>query len=110
MTISRLISRMHSFLRPGLLSQRWSNVFLGRSQRHLQRDQQWRERGAWVETLEDRTLLTLTAGDVAIIGFQADSPEDFSWVPLVDLSASEEIFFSNAGYRTALDPDQFNAN
>ncbi|MHC4880733.1 MAG: beta strand repeat-containing protein, partial [Planctomycetota bacterium] len=66
----------------------------------------------WTQTerLEDRTLLTLMAGDIAIIGLAGDtSVDEFSWVPLTDLTAGEEIYFSDAGYREALTPDQFDA-
>ncbi|MHC4880736.1 MAG: hypothetical protein ACYTGL_30145 [Planctomycetota bacterium] len=62
------------------------------------------------EKLEDRTLLTLMAGDVAIIGLAGDTAADeFSWVPLTDLAAGEQIYFTDAGYREALTPDQFDS-
>ena len=42
----------------------------------------------------------LAAGDIAILGSSADGPSEFSWVPLVSLSAGEQIYFSDAGYNS----------
>lgn len=40
----------------------------------------------------------LVAGDIAIIGVSADGPDEFSWVPLVNLSGGQVIYFSNVAY------------
>ncbi|MCA9043407.1 MAG: choice-of-anchor D domain-containing protein [Planctomycetaceae bacterium] len=63
------------------------------------------------ETLEDRTLLagaTLSTGDVAILGLQGDGTSEFSWVPLVDLPAGTQLYFTDTGYRASL--SRFNDN
>ncbi|MGF1455969.1 MAG: ExeM/NucH family extracellular endonuclease [Alphaproteobacteria bacterium] len=41
--------------------------------------------------------MTLQAGDIAIIGVQADTPDAFSFVALTDIPAGEEIFFTDNG-------------
>jgi len=43
----------------------------------------------------------LMPGDIAIIGMQNDNTDEFSWVPLVNISAGEVIFFSDAGFNSA---------
>lgn len=43
----------------------------------------------------------LMTGDIAIIGLSGDSTDEFSWVPLVDIAAGEEIYFTDVGYYTA---------
>lgn len=40
----------------------------------------------------------LTAGDIAFLHVNADSPKDFSWVALVDIAAGEEFFFTEDGW------------
>ncbi|MGK7890938.1 MAG: endonuclease/exonuclease/phosphatase family protein, partial [Leptolyngbyaceae cyanobacterium] len=44
---------------------------------------------------------TLSAGDIAIIGFNYDNPDEFAFVPLVDLSAGTEINFTDNGWQAA---------
>ena len=41
---------------------------------------------------------TLTVGDIAIIGFNTDDPDQFLFVPLVDLSAGTQIKFTDNGW------------
>lgn len=41
---------------------------------------------------------TLTAGDIAIIGFNTDDPDQFLFVPLVDLSTGTQIKFTDNGW------------
>ena len=40
---------------------------------------------------------TLEAGDLAIIGFNGDNPDQFSFVLLVDVTANTEITFTDSG-------------
>lgn len=40
----------------------------------------------------------LIAGDVAVVAFQADTPDSFSWVALSDIPASTSIFFTDSSY------------
>ena len=42
---------------------------------------------------------TLTPGDIIIIGLQADTPKTFRFVPLVDLDAGTEIYFTDSGWQ-----------
>jgi len=44
---------------------------------------------------------TLTAGDILIIGFNADDPDEFAFVPLVDLAGSVVINFTDNGWLSA---------
>ena len=44
----------------------------------------------------------LTAGDIVITGYHGDNTDAFSWVPLVDLTAGETIYFSDAGYQSGV--------
>jgi hypothetical protein len=37
-------------------------------------------------------------GDIVIIGLQADGTDRFAWVPLIDLEAGQEIYFTDAGW------------
>ena len=41
--------------------------------------------------------MALVAGDIAIIGVNGDNPDEFTFVALVDISAGEEIFFTDSG-------------
>ncbi|MEB3220005.1 MAG: choice-of-anchor I family protein, partial [Nostocales cyanobacterium 94392] len=41
---------------------------------------------------------TLSAGDIAIIGVNADNPDNFSFVLLVDIEAGTEIRFTDSGW------------
>lgn len=41
---------------------------------------------------------TLTAGDIAIIGFNFDNPDEFAFVPLVNIGAGTEIKFTDNGW------------
>ena len=50
---------------------------------------------------------TLTAGDLAIIGINADNPDDFTFVLLTDIEAGTEIFFTDSG---VLDDGSFRGN
>ncbi|WP_075342548.1 beta strand repeat-containing protein [Tenacibaculum agarivorans] len=40
----------------------------------------------------------LAAGDIAIIGYNTDSPDGFSFITLTDIPASEVIFFTEQGW------------
>ncbi|MDY7021431.1 MAG: endonuclease/exonuclease/phosphatase, partial [Cyanobacteriota bacterium] len=40
---------------------------------------------------------TLSAGDIAIIGVNTDNPDSFNFVPLTDINAGTEIFFTDNG-------------
>lgn len=40
---------------------------------------------------------TLSAGDIAIIHIQCDNPDDFAFVPFVNLAATTEIIFTDCG-------------
>lgn len=47
--------------------------------------------------------MALAAGDIAIVGFDTDAPDTFSFVLLVDVAAGEVISFTdNAWSGTAL--------
>ncbi|WP_299489951.1 choice-of-anchor I family protein [Acaryochloris sp. IP29b_bin.137] len=50
---------------------------------------------------------SLSAGDIAIIGINADNPDDFSFVLLVDIDAGTEIRFTDSG---VLSDGSFRAN
>ncbi|NET03131.1 MAG: endonuclease [Symploca sp. SIO2B6] len=41
---------------------------------------------------------TLTAGDIAIIGFNFDNPDEFAFVPLVNIGTGTEIKFTDNGW------------
>jgi len=43
---------------------------------------------------------TLEAGDLAIIGFNGDNPDQFSFVLLVDVTANTEITFTDSGVKS----------
>ncbi|MEO0824678.1 MAG: ExeM/NucH family extracellular endonuclease [Cyanobacteria bacterium J06642_9] len=43
----------------------------------------------------------LTSGDIAIIGFNFDNPDEFAFVPLVDLETGTEIKFTDNGWFAA---------
>ncbi|BBF93624.1 ExeM/NucH family extracellular endonuclease [Blastochloris tepida] len=44
---------------------------------------------------------TLSAGDIAIIGMNADNPDDFSFVLLTDVTAGTEITFTDSGWKAS---------
>ncbi|MEM6255563.1 MAG: ExeM/NucH family extracellular endonuclease [Cyanobacteria bacterium P01_D01_bin.156] len=44
---------------------------------------------------------TLTAGGIAIVGFNFDNPDEFAFVSLVDLEAGTEINFTDNGWQAA---------
>ena len=44
---------------------------------------------------------TLSAGDIAIIGFNFDNPDEFAFTPLVDIDAGTEINFTDNGWQAA---------
>jgi hypothetical protein len=48
--------------------------------------------------IADRAEAALVPGDIAIIGVNCDNPDEFAWTPLVDLSAGQQVFFSDAGW------------
>ncbi len=50
---------------------------------------------------------TLSAGDIAIVGFNFDNPDEFAFTPLVDIGAGTEINFTDNGWQAA---DTFRAN
>mgnify|MGYP001198042089 CR=1 FL=1 len=50
---------------------------------------------------------TLAAGDLAIIGFNADNPDEFGFVLLVDIEAGTEITFTDSGVKS---DDTFRGN
>jgi len=43
---------------------------------------------------------TLTAGDLAIIGFNGDNPDQFAFVLLVDIESGTEITFTDSGVKS----------
>ena len=43
---------------------------------------------------------TLSAGDIAIIGVNADNPDDFAFLLLVDIEMGTEITFTDSGIKT----------
>ncbi|WP_099239029.1 ExeM/NucH family extracellular endonuclease [Synechococcus sp. BDU 130192] len=47
------------------------------------------------------TATILSAGDIAIIGFNFDNPDEFAFVPLIDLGAGTEINFTDNGWQAA---------
>lgn len=44
---------------------------------------------------------TLSSGDIAIIGFNFDDPDEFAFTPLVDIGAGTEINFTDNGWQAA---------
>jgi len=52
---------------------------------------------------------TLSAGDIAIIGMNADNPDEFTFVALVDIAAGEEIRFTDNGWLSSTTPESFRA-
>jgi hypothetical protein len=50
---------------------------------------------------------TLTAGDLAIIGFNGDNPDQFAFVLLVDIESGTEITFTDSGLKS---DDTFRGN
>lgn len=46
----------------------------------------------------DEADAQLQPGDIAVIGVQSDGTDLFAWVPLVDLSPGQEVFFTDAGW------------
>ncbi|NEP89472.1 MAG: ExeM/NucH family extracellular endonuclease [Okeania sp. SIO2C2] len=44
---------------------------------------------------------TLSSGDIAIIGFNFDNPDEFAFTPLVDIGAGTEINFTDNGWQAA---------
>ena len=53
------------------------------------------------------TQITLEAGDLAIIGFNGDNPDQFTFVLLVDVTANSEITFTGSGLKS---DDTFRGN
>lgn len=37
-------------------------------------------------------------GDIVIVGLQSDGTDRFAWVPLIDLEAGQELYFTDAGW------------
>ena len=50
---------------------------------------------------------TLAAGDLAIIGFNGDNPDQFAFVLLVDIESGTEITFTDSGVKS---DDTFRGN
>ena len=50
---------------------------------------------------------TLEAGDLAIIGFNGDNPDQFAFVLLVDIESGTEITFTDSGLKS---DDTFRGN
>jgi len=50
------------------------------------------------DTTESDGPTALTAGDIVIIGINCDDPDDFAFVPLVDLGAGTTINFTDNGW------------
>ena len=50
---------------------------------------------------------TLVAGDLAIIGFNGDNPDQFAFVLLVDIESGTEITFTDSGVKS---DDTFRGN
>lgn len=46
-----------------------------------------------------RANADLVAGDVAILGMQSDNTRSFAWVPLVDLEAGTQIYFTDNNWK-----------
>jgi endonuclease I len=44
---------------------------------------------------------TLSAGDIVIVGFNMDNPDEFAFIPLVELSPGTEIKFTDNGWLAA---------
>ncbi|MFA6598611.1 MAG: endonuclease [Ignavibacteriaceae bacterium] len=51
-----------------------------------------------VPAVNDSTLSILNAGDILIIGFNMDDPDEFAFIPLVDLPAGIIINFTDNGW------------
>lgn len=47
------------------------------------------------------TATTLSSGDLAIIGFNFDDPDEFAFTPLIDIGAGTEINFTDNGWQAA---------
>ena len=51
--------------------------------------------------------MALSAGDLAIVGFDTDAPDTFSFVLLVDVAAGEQVVFTDNGWNgTALNTNE----
>ena len=69
------------------------------------RDSRRFQRQAWstadvapaTERLEDRTLLTLNPGDVAVVAFNSDGADNFAVAPLVDIPGGTVLWFTDGG-------------
>lgn len=42
---------------------------------------------------------TLSAGDIAIVGFNFDNPDEFAFIPLIDIGSGTEINFTDNGWK-----------
>ncbi len=54
-----------------------------------------------IYTMQAKPVLAqtiLAPGNIVVIGIKADDPDDFSFVPLVDLEAGTEIVFTDSGW------------
>ena len=47
-----------------------------------------------------KSQTTLVAGDLAIIGFNSDDPDQFAFVLLVDIESGTEITFTDSGVKS----------
>ncbi len=41
---------------------------------------------------------TMSVGDMAIIGVNGDNPDEIYWVPLIDLQAGTQVYFTDSGW------------
>ena len=64
---------------------------------------------SWFQALKSQT--TLVAGDIAIIGYNADNvPDNFSFIPLVNLAAGTVINFTDFGWTSESNGFQLSCN
>jgi hypothetical protein len=54
----------------------------------------------FLSTIPVKGATTLTTGDIAVIGMSADSADEFAWVPLVNLEAGTQIYFTDHGFHS----------
>ena len=41
---------------------------------------------------------SIGVGDVAVLGINTDAPDEFAWVPLINLDPGDQLFFTDAGW------------
>ncbi|RME41816.1 MAG: hypothetical protein D6796_15335, partial [Caldilineae bacterium] len=54
----------------------------------------------WPRARPIRAATILSAGDIAIIGFNFDNPDEFAFVLLADVQAGTAITFTDNGWRS----------